>query len=84
MLRHNLHGWARRRALWLAWLALATVGADGRYRHLTFLEGLIGSESIHLFPTMDWALHDGGGRAWFVETATERWMPSPVIFPDWR
>jgi hypothetical protein len=52
--------WARRRALWLTWLALATVGADGRYRHLTFLEGFIGSDPIHLFAPMDWALLDGG------------------------
>ena len=34
---------ARRRALWLAWLALATVEADGRYCHLTFLEGFTGA-----------------------------------------
>lgn len=78
-----LHGW-RVAERWggLAG-AVATVGADGRYRHMTFLEGFIGSESIHLFPTMDWALHDGGGRAWFVETATERWMPSPVYNMGW-
>ena len=88
MLLRAMRDGGRTRQVFLQGLQTAAVIAyhsihPRRYRHMTFLEGFVGSESIHLFPTMDWALHDGGGRAWFVETATERWMPSPVYNMGW-
>ena len=39
--------------------------------------GLLGSESIQLSPSGQWALLDSGSR-WLVGTATGRWMLSPV------
>lgn len=64
--------------------AVALVETDGRYRHLTFLEGMSGGETVQLSPDGAWVLVDGGGsRAWLVEVATGNWMPSPVENAGW-
>lgn len=63
--------------------AVAIIDDQQEYRHLTFLDGLSGAESIEISPDGKWLFVDGGSRAWLVEIGTGRWMPSPIANAGW-